>query len=168
MIENGNFAEWVVFYYDESKRLQAHFDAGGTIEMLNGKLYSDGIRVESALYHCCNEDALDCLPIMMSKGASPDNSAWNLALKLNRTEHVEGFLLYKFLPPKNLVLEYFDKLESVYTLKTLTRFLCHKSVIYLLCYSKTQPQPFYYLWILIAKQLWKTRFEKNWLDVLPL
>lgn len=181
MLNNNEFPEWLTFYHNESDKLQAHFDAGGTIAMLEGTHFLAGRINKGSLYNCCNEDALgkyykifflkftclDCLPIMMINGAKPDNIIWDLALNVNRTEHVEAFLYHGFLPPKSIPLKYFEKKRCAATLEALTKFLCRKSVFYILCYSKTQPQPWYYLWVRIAELLYETRFEKIWLDVLP-
>lgn len=160
MINNGSLSEWMTFYYDEAENLQRHFDAGGTFDMLNG------CQGSSAMYNCCNEDAVTCLPIMMKYGAKPDCETWDIAIRVNRVDFVEVFLRHGYFPPKQMVLEHWGKPYSIVPIEELTRFLCLKSVIYILCISKSQSQPLCHVWKKIAKVLWGTRFEKCWIELL--
>lgn len=158
--------EWFVFFNDESERLQRHFDAGGTLEMLNGNN-------SSALYCCCNEDAQKCLPILMANGAIPDDEVWSTVISLRRIEFILAFLSEGFLPCYQVIViekqkrQYQFQISVNVPLGYISSKLCQRSVHYVLFISKSEKQPISSMWRIIARHLWNTRYDHSWFDTLP-
>lgn len=156
MITKTTKTEWFIFFEDLGDHLKAHFDAGGTIDMLTGS--EDAC---SAIYHCCNENAERCLPLMIQHGAKPDRATWAVAFRNYRPTFIETCIACNYWPPRSLV----------YGLCTdmVTSPLCKKAVFAVLCAGRNNRSrpPWRDLWKLIAHTLWATRAHYKWLDCLP-
>jgi len=149
---------WMIFYHNNYKRLQAHFDAGGTLDMLNstkGPKYT-------ALYYCCSECAdEECLPILMKYGARPDDTTWKLALTCaGRALFIKAFIEHGFWPKK----EHVSVATHPFEVSLVTIEICKKTIIAILQCKKKIAQPWSHLWGLIARCLWSTRKNLIWLD----
>lgn len=180
MISGSDYGEWFIFHEDLADELQAHFDAGGTVEMLNGTKDTKNLGSRNmALYHCVNEHALECLPIMMKKGAKPDDDIWHLVFRLSRTEWARKFLEYGFWPTmENITSEkpYLYKITDSEPIKSstpifycrdeVTFLLCKNAVIQILCIAKNSHQPMSHLWKIVARFLHATKYEEIWLKLL--
>lgn len=92
MLKGRKFVKWSIFFKDDDVALQAHFDAGGTVEMLNGEYNQSSNGEHLALWHCVDEFSIKCLRVLMANGAKPNNDIWQLAFRLDRCEWVHYFL----------------------------------------------------------------------------
>ena len=153
---------WIIFYQDDHEQLQAHFEAGGTVEMLDDQ--------HEALSLCCNEFALKCLPIMMKHGAVPNRSTWQDAVDLDRDEWCAAFVAQGFWPSRDLFIEpqIKEPILSKTCVREITRPLCLKSTLYVLMIGKLWKQPWSHLFQIVAKMIWSTRFDPCWLFCLPV
>jgi hypothetical protein len=165
MMRTGDkFGEWFIFHEDLHDELEAHFAAGGTVEMLNGTAGPS----HSALYHCCNEYALDCLPIMMKHGAKPDECVWQLAFHVRRDEWIESFISHGFWPSYQIVAAApADTAWELYCRRIVTRPLCRRAVCAMLHVARRARPPWRDLWRIVARVLWATRCDSAWLACLP-
>lgn len=148
MINRGT-SEWTIFYTNDTERLENHFKAGGTVEMLNGK-------GDTALWNCINEYATECLIIMLKHGAKPTEYDMKTAFRLERTEFVTEFLKYGYWPKIEHILDNSCKQEVTFA-------LCKKTTLYILCIAKHSKQPMFHLWKIIARFLYSTKYEDIWL-----
>lgn len=158
MIRKRETGQWLIFYEDNATILDAHFQNGGTVEMLNGDVGP------ISLYHCCNEYAIDCLPIMMKNGAIPDKETWKLAFKVSRDEWVRSFIEFGFWPTRSIAL--CDYGNSWHCRDEVTKSLCRIAVLSILSIGKLTKQPFSDLWKIIAREIRLTKYNKNWLNCL--
>lgn len=162
MIKTSDYGEWFIFYNDLDEELQAHFDAGGTVEMLDG-IHPLKSSSHMALYNCANQHAERCLSILMKHGAKPNNDIWNLVFCLNRTKWVELFLKYVFWPTRENVS--FEK-SYFYCKEEVTFVLCKKTTLHVLCIAKFANQPMRDIWKIVARFIHSTKYEEVWLDLL--
>lgn len=159
MIRAGTFSEWLLFHENDWPRLKAHFDAGGTVAMLNGT----AANVDCALDHCVNEDCDECLEIMMANGAIPDDEIWHCALFCSHTYVIHLFFKYGFFPSKSLVNAAVPKRA----VEKVAACCCSFSVVAMLGVARRNRQPLSSMFGLIAKTLWGTRKFREWLALLP-
>ena len=116
-----------------------------------------------ALYHCVNEHAEQCLPIMMAHGAVPNKDIWSLVLRLDRCEWAREFVKYGFWPPRRGVAEY---CEARYSIREVRFALCQKAVLQVLLIAKRANQPMCHMWLIIAKALFECKYDVEWLKCL--
>lgn len=159
MIRTGTFSEWLLFHENDWPRLKAHFDAGGTVAMLNGSVEC----VDCALCNCVNSDCDECLEIMMANGAIPDTQVWHYVLLCSHTYAIHLFFKYGFFPSKSVVsLGY-----PVRGMEKVAACCCSFSVVAMLGVARRNRQPLSSMFGLIAKTLWGTRKFREWLALLP-
>lgn len=162
MIRAGTFSEWLLFHENDWPRLKAHFDAGGTVAMLNGTAEY----AHSALYNSVNLDCDECLEIMMANGAMPDNRVWHIVLGHSRRYAIHLFCKYGFFPSKSIVAVAPANYPATGVEKVAT-CCCILAVIAMLGVARRNRQPLSSMFGLIAKALWETRKFREWLCVLP-
>ena len=150
----GNFATmrvpWTTFYFDDPVGLEEHLKAGCEL---------DG----SSLYDCVNESAIKCFPILLLHGAVIDDNIWNLAINLDRDDHVVVLLKLGYLPtkiPKDL------SSNNYCCLVEISVTLCQRSVLQTLQIGQRSNQPMHHLWKIIARFLHSTRHDLIWLSAL--
>ncbi len=141
MIPKRGASEWFIFHDDLVDELEEHFNAGGTADAL------DGVKCrQSAMFHCINECAEACFPLMLDNNAKMVDNDWGLIFFVDRSWHLQELLFRKYCLPRHVVEKYWSKIPGTDCGIVLATYHCKKAVVTCLCIAQASYQPMSDMW----------------------